>query len=448
MNNSKRYKDRHGRIYDMAAASVIGLLFFFVSFAGYTYQSTHYTLTGWNFLFGKSIAGGSVYVKPNTLLLITAIALVLMALLGFFFQIFKNRVKIGARLFALFSLIGIAMAAILSAQISTLLDGARNVSTKIGVYLVIIACIYILVRALYILYLEKSLSALDFMLIPGLLYLFVNSYIPMAGISIAFMRLDFVKGIFHSPFVGLTNFKYIFTTKDLFLVTRNTLLYNIAFIITGMVSGVIVAICLFCITRKALQKFYQSSILLPQVISMVIVSYIVFAFLGNTNGFINNTLLSGDKINFYSSKGYWPFILIIVNNWKGLGYNAIIYLSSLCSIDTALFDAATVDGASVWKQIRKIILPMLKPTLITLLILNCGHIMTSSFELFYQVPMNSSSLFETTSTLDTYVYRALMVLNNISVSSAMSAIQSVVGFLLVLLVNWIVRRVERESAMF
>jgi ABC-type polysaccharide transport system permease subunit len=433
----------------MAAASVIGLLFFFVPFAGYTYQSTHYALTGWNFLFGKSIAGGSVYVKPNTTsVLIAAIALVLMAVLGFFFQIFKNRVKIGARLFVLFSLTGIAMSAIISAQTPALLDGARNVSTKIGVYLVIIACIYILVRALYILYQEQSLSALDFMLIPGLLYLFVNNYIPMAGISIAFMKLDFAKGIFNSPFVGLTNFRYIFTTKDLFLVTSNTILYNIAFIIIGMFSGVIVAICLFCVTKMALQKFYQSSILLPQVISMVIVSYIVFAFLGNANGFINTSLLSGDKINFYTSKGYWPFILIIVNNWKGLGYNAIIYLSTLCSIDTALFDAATVDGASIWKQITKIILPMLRPTLITLLILNCGHIMTSSFELFYQVPMNSASLYETTSTLDTYVYRSLMVLNNISVSSATSAIQSIAAFLLVLLVNGIVRRLERESAMF
>jgi ABC-type polysaccharide transport system permease subunit len=220
------------------------------------------------------------------------------------------------------------------------------------------------------------------------------------------------------------------------------------FIVTGMFFGVIVAICLFCVTKMALQRFYQSSILLPQVISMVIVSYMVFAFLGNTNGFVNNTLLSDNKINFYMSKRYWPFILTIVNNWKGLGYNAIIYLSSLCAIDVALFEAATIDGASIWKQITKIILPMLRPTLITLLILNCGHIMTSSFELFYQVPMNSSPLYEATNTLDTYVYRSLMVLNNISVSSATSAIQSVANLLLVLFVNWVVRKVERESAMF
>jgi ABC-type polysaccharide transport system permease subunit len=352
MNTRKRYKnifpDRHGRIYDMAAASVIGLLFFFVPFAGCRYQSMNYTLTGWNFLFGKSIADGSLYVKPNTYVFIAAIALVLMAVLGFFFQIFKNRVKIGASLFALFSLISIAMAAIISAQTPALLDRARNVSTKPGVYLVIIACIYILVRTIYILYQEKTLSALDFMLMPGLLYLFVNNYIPMAGISIAFMKLDFAKGIFHSSFVGFANFRYIFTTKDLFLVTRNTIVYNMVFIVTGMIFGVVVAICLFCVTRKALQKFYQTSILLPQVISMVIVSYMVFAFLGNTNGFVNNTLLSGNKISFYMSKGYWPFILTIVNYWKGLGYKAIIYLSSLCAIDAALFEAATIDGASIW----------------------------------------------------------------------------------------------------
>lgn len=212
--------------------------------------------------------------------------------------------------------------------------------------------------------------------------------------------------------------------------------------------GIIVGICLADIFSKTLQKFFQTSILLPQLISMVIVAYIVYAFLSNEAGMVNKLLGEGNEINFYSSKQYWPFILIFVFIWKQLGYNAIIFLSSIVGIDQSIYEAARVDGANKWMQIRHITLPLLKPTIITLFLLQVGRIFYSDFGLFYQVPMDSGTLYSVTNTIDTYVYRCLMVLNNISTASAASTYQAVVGFILVFAVNMIVRKADKENAMF
>jgi len=189
-------------------------------------------------------------------------------------------------------------------------------------------------------------------------------------------------------------------------------------------------------------------ILLPQLISMVIVAYIVFGFLSNEAGFINKTVLGGTSINFYNEKVYWPYILVFVHIWKGLGYSSIIYLSAIISIDRNLHDAAKIDGCGRMRIIGNITLPLLKPTIFTLVLLQIGRIFYSDFGLFYQVPMNSGALYTVTNTIDTYVYRALMQLNNLSMASAASAFQAIVGFVLVLSVNLIVRYKSKENALF
>jgi ABC-type polysaccharide transport system permease subunit len=237
-----------------------------------------------------------------------------------------------------------------------------------------------------------------------------------------------------------------FFTSNAWIITRNTLLYNLVFIILGVFTGVVVGICLAGVTRKFLQKFFQTSILLPQLISFVIVSYIVYALLSNETGMI--TKMMGGSVNFYAEKKYWPFILIFINIWKQLGYNGIVFLSSIVGIDYGMYEAARVDGASKWQQIFKITIPQLKPTIMTLFLLQVGRIFYSDFGLFYQVPLNSGALLDVTNTIDTYVYRALMVNNNISIASAASTYQAVVGFVIVLAVNMIVRKFDRENAMF
>ena len=249
--------------------------------------------------------------------------------------------------------------------------------------------------------------------------------------------------------MGFDNFKYLFSTNTAWIITRNTILYNFAFIVIGLFTGMVVGICMASVTKKFVQKFYQTSILLPQLISMIVVAYIVFGFLSSESGFINRTILGkGNEINFYAQKGIWPFLLVVINNWKQIGYNSVIFLSSIVGIDQGLYEAAMVDGCSHWKQITKITIPQLKPTIITLFLLQTGRVFYSDFGLFYQVPLDSGVLYPVTNTIDTFVYRSMMVLNNLSSASAASAFQSVCGFILVLSVNLIVRKVDSENALF
>ena len=297
----------------------------------------------------------------------------------------------------------------------------------------------------------KEYWPLYLMMLPALLYLLINNYIPMAGMVIAFKKLNFAKGIWASPWAGLKNFKFLFASKDAWIITRNTLLYNIAFILVNMVVGIAIAILITEIRNTKLKKIYQSAILLPFLMSMVILSYIVYALLSAENGLVNNSILPLfhiDSIQWYQEPKYWPVILIIANCWKGVGYGCLIYIASLIGIDPSFYEAARLDGASKWQEITKITLPSLVPTIITLLLLSIGRIFYSDFGLFYQVPMNSGVLFPTTNVIDTYVYRALIEQGNISMSSAAGVYQSLVGFCVVMLSNWIVRKVDKDQALF
>lgn len=292
------------------------------------------------------------------------------------------------------------------------------------------------------------------MFLPGAVYLFINCYIPMFGIQIAFRQYNAVDGVYGSPWVGFKNFEFLFKTNDAFVMVRNTLLYNLVFIALGTVLAVAVAIILNEIRSKKAKQLYQTIILIPFLISMVIVSYLAFAFLSNGNGYINNTLLKAlgipkeSWIQWYNEPKYWPYIIVLINIWKGLGYNMILYYATICGIDSTLYEAAVVDGATRWQRIRNVTLPGLKSTVIILTLMALGGIFRSDFGLFYQVPQNSGPLINVTQTIDTYVYRGLMQTNNIGMSSAAGLYQSVVGFVLVVSANLIVRKIDNESALF
>lgn len=289
------------------------------------------------------------------------------------------------------------------------------------------------------------------MMLPGAVYLFINNYIPMAGIVVAFKKYNVNDGIFGSPWNGVENFRYLFSTSEAGVIIRNTLLYNIAFIIVNMVVGIMLAIFISDVLNKKLKKLYQSSILLPFLISIVVVSYIVFALLSHENGMLNKSVLPAlgqDPVQWYNDTTWWPLIIIVTNCWKGVGYGTLIYIAAIAGIDQGYYEAAELDGANKWQQITRITLPCLIPSIITLLLMNIGRIFYSDFGLFYQVPQNSGSLFSVTNTIDTYVYRALMSSGGIGRSSAAGLFQSVVGFTLVMVSNLIVRKASPENAIF
>jgi putative aldouronate transport system permease protein len=289
------------------------------------------------------------------------------------------------------------------------------------------------------------------MIVPGLLYLLVNNYIPMLGLVIAFKRLNFRVGILKSPWIGFENFRFLFATPDAFLITRNTVLYNLAFIVLNLITGIFFALVLNEIRGRFAKGIYQNLILLPYLVSMVIVAYLAFGFLSMDTGLINKGILRPlgvEEIMWYQEKKYWPFILIFVGLWKGFGFNCIIYLSSLVGIPADYYEAAYMDGVGKFNQLLHITLPLLRPTMITLTLLAVGRMFYSDFGLFYQVPMNQGALFDVTNTIDTYVYRALVNIGNIGMSSAAGFYQSLVGFICIITANAVVRKIEPENSLF
>ena len=293
-------------------------------------------------------------------------------------------------------------------------------------------------------------KALLIMLLPGLLVFILFSYLPMFGVIIAFKKINYQLGILGSPFVGLDNFKFLFATTDAWRITRNTIMYNLLFIISDVFLAVGVAVLMREIWQAKATKFYQTLIILPYFLSMVVVAYLVYGFLNPQYGFFNKIRESMGffGINWYYEPKYWPFILPITHWWKGLGYQSIVYLASIAGLDKELYEAAVIDGAGKWAQITKITLPQLTPTMVIMFLLALGRIFRADFGLFYQVPMNSVMLYEVTDVIDTYVYRALVQLNNIGMSSAASVFQSVVGAITVISANYLVKRLDDSQALF
>ncbi len=286
--------------------------------------------------------------------------------------------------------------------------------------------------------------------IPGFIYIFVNNYMPLYGLLIAFKNYNYKDGVTDSPFVGLKNFEYLFSSKDAWVITRNTIGYNLLFILLSTILGVALAIFLNEVKSKLGKKIYQTSILLPYLMSMVVVSYLTYAFLGDRTGAINGVLqgFGLKSIRFYSQKQYWPYILTIVYLWRNIGYGTIIYLATVVGFDYSYYEAAELDGASKWQQIKFITVPLLKPTILMLVTLAMGNIFRSDFGLFYQIPRNQGLLYSVTDTIDTYVFRALLINGDIGLSSAAAFYQSIVCFITIIIFNSLVKKISEDDALF
>lgn len=293
-------------------------------------------------------------------------------------------------------------------------------------------------------------KVLYLMLVPAVVFFIIFSYIPMPGAYVAFVDFNIKKGIFASPFIGLQNFEFLIRNGDLWNITRNTLLYNLVFLGLGNIIQIVFAIMISEIGSKVFKRFSQSVILLPHFISFVIVGFFAFNLFNYDYGFVNNIIVSmgGEKHEFYSDPGIWKYIIVAFNIWKGTGYGMIVYLATITGISEDIYEAAYIDGATKWKRIRYITLPMLKPTFILLLLFGLGGILRGSFDLFYNLIGTNSVLYPQTDIIDTYVFRCLVGNFNFSLGAAVGFYQSLFGLILVLTVNLIVRKIDAEYALF
>lgn len=298
-------------------------------------------------------------------------------------------------------------------------------------------------------YFKKNLP-LTMMALPGIILMILFKYLPLSGIVLAFKKYNIRKGIFGSDWNGLENFKFLFKTSDAWIITRNTIVYNLIFIALDLVVAVTVAIVLNELLNKRRAKIFQTIFMAPYFLSWVVVSFIAFAFLSVDNGLLNHILrfFGADDVQWYTQKNYWPFILVFCQLWKTVGYSTVMYLGSLVGISNDYYEAAVMDGATKWQQIRYITIPCMRGMMIVLTILAVGRMFYSDFGLFYQLPRDSGPLYPVTNVIDTYVYRALKISGNIGMASAANLYQSVVGFILVLGSNFIVRKIDKDSALF
>ena len=270
----------------------------------------------------------------------------------------------------------------------------------------------------------------------------------MFGLLLPFKNYQYDKGLFGSDWCGFENFKFLVNSKDVFLATGNTLFYNFVFIISGIVLGIITALLLNELSSRFV-KLYHTILYIPHFVSWVVAAYIINVLLNVDNGIINHLLISLGKepISWYTESKYWPGIIIIANIWKSVGSSAVIYYAALIGINPEYYEAAKIDGAGKLKQIMYISIPMIKNVVIVMFIMSVGRIMYADFGLFYNVPMNSSLLYSTTDVLDTYVYRSLINLNDIGMSSAAAFYQAVIGFVLVVITNFVCKKFDPDSGL-
>lgn len=296
---------------------------------------------------------------------------------------------------------------------------------------------------------QKMNWSLFLLALPGLIFLIAFYYVPLTGLVIPFKRIDYAKGIWGSDWVGLKNFEFLFKSQDAFRITRNTLCLNAVFITLTLVAAIALAILMYELSRRMV-KIYQTAMFIPYFISWVVASYIVYAMLSPDMGAIPRMLKSsgGTAPNFYFEPSYWPIILTIAYIWKNIGYMTLLFYATLISIDSSYVEAAAIDGANKLQQIFNILIPYMMPTIVMMAILQIGKIFYSDFGMFYFLTRNSGALYATTDVIDTYVYRALRVTGDIGISSAAGLYQSIVGFVLVLVTNLIVRKRNSDYAIF
>jgi len=295
----------------------------------------------------------------------------------------------------------------------------------------------------------KKNAGLSMLALPGFLLIIVFNYVPLYGLLLPFKSYRYNLGIWNSPWVGFDNFGFLFNGDALYRVLRNTLLYNMTFIVLGTTLSVIVALLLYELSRRFVRA-YQTILFIPYFISWVVAGFAFRSLFDMEYGVINRFLVSlgEEPIMWYSDPRYWPYIIVIAAVWKGLGYSSVIYYAALMGIDSEYYDAAKIDGASKIRQAISISVPMIKPIIIMLVILQIGSICYSDFGLFYNVTLNSSLLYSTTDVIDTFVYRSLIDLGDIGMASAAGFFQSIVGFCLVLVTNTVVKKINPENSLF
>ncbi len=299
---------------------------------------------------------------------------------------------------------------------------------------------------------KKATIELVLLSLPAVILFIMFNYIPMFGLVMAFKEFSFADGIWDSPWNGLDNFKYLFLSGDLaWRLTRNTVGYYIIFTITGTIGNVLLAIGINEMVYKKAAKYFQSAMILPAFISYIAVSFVVYGLLNTDSGMINQLIESfgGKPVSFYLKADYWPVILTVVKTWKTIGYGSVLYLSVLMGIDQELYDAADVDGANAWQKMRYITIPMLVPTIVVMTLLGLGHVMNSDTGLFYQVTQNSGMLYSTTQVWDSYVLNSISTgTTGYGMTAAATFFQSVVGSVMVIVTNLIVRKQSPENSLF
>ncbi|ODR46321.1 ABC transporter permease [Eisenbergiella tayi] len=291
---------------------------------------------------------------------------------------------------------------------------------------------------------------LIFMCLPAIVFFFAFSYMPLPGIWVAFVKYNYRNGIFGSKFVGLQNFEFLAESGKLLTLTRNTVLYNLAFIVLGNILAVFVAILLNEMRSKWFKKVSQTMMFLPYFISQVLVGLLVYSLLNFDTGFINSVLTSFgmEKWQPYADPKVWPVLMVIIYLWQQTGYNSVVYFAAIMGIDAEMIEASRVDGANGFQKIRYIILPSLKPTIVILILFALGGIVKGNFGLFYNIIGSNSILYETTDIIETFVYRATMTDFNFSTASAVGLYQSIIGFAIVMIVNYIVKKIEPDYSLF
>jgi len=291
---------------------------------------------------------------------------------------------------------------------------------------------------------------LTIMCLPAMVFFFMFNYMPLPGVYVAFVKYNYRDGIFGSKFVGLKNFEFLMDSGKLFELTKNTILYNIAFILLGNLLAVIVAILLNEMRSKWFKKVSQTMMFLPYFISQVLVGVLVYNLLNFDTGFVNSVLtnMGLERWQPYADPNCWPVLLVIIYLWQQTGYNSVVYFAAIMGIDAETIEAARVDGANAFQKIRYIILPSLKPTIVILLLFALGGIVKGNFGLFYNIIGTNSLLYGTTDIIETFVYRATMTDFNFMTASAVGLYQSIVGFVIVMTVNYIVKKIEPDYSLF
>ena len=288
------------------------------------------------------------------------------------------------------------------------------------------------------------------MILPAAIIIIIFSYLPMSGLVLAFKDYRYNLGVFGSEWNGLENFRFLFESGTGWLITKNTILYNLLNLVTSQGLAILIAVAITEMKVIPFKKVTQSVIFFPYFISWVIVGTFVYNIFNYETGLLNTilTTFGADKVNVYSMPWVWPIIICVFNAWKWSGYNSVIYIAAITGIDTECYEAAQIDGANIFKRIRYITIPGIKPTIITMLLLNVGRILRGDFEMFYQIVGNNGQLFNATDVIDTYVFRSLTTSANLGMTAAATFYQSILCFVIIMVVNAIVKKIDKDMALF